>query len=502
MENQIYLNILISLILSTSISYFYLRKINVKFLIYVITIFLISFTIFYLLGPQNNSIESFNNIEEEDENNEGFYKYLGNWKFTNFSDNYLDTNYNYYISFVKLPKEDLKAVITKVKGDENPYSDPNNTCPNGVAVCELKLIDINENTKDFYYLSNVICSKDSKNNSQEEEEENTFNGLKVFKNLEPISQLLTGSLPNKDPFIYGIRLEGLTGSYERLNGKVTFVQQGKKDENNWGFDLLEKIDDFKYESGVMNLLNKINQKSKSNLYESVDNIQEEVFDDIKDELETDEEFMKMPSEEDNQEEELNQQEEHIRKSIEEEPEEEKEEKPKRKPLENNNFLRKIFSGNNNQINPGIGIGVSPVNIYINGDKTSVDKFGNNNKGKTNPSNQPQNNDCSKCNNNDNYFKKASRIHNNSDWIYDKPQWCSNDSNNEKYNYDKDDYLLPNSETKKKINKIPQTLSESVNSKKPKNNSEPCPLDINKSWSNYKTGDDKESGEILPEGFNL
>ena len=68
-----------------------------------------------------------------------------------------------------------------------------------------------------------------------------------------------------------------------------------------------------------------------------------------------------------------------------------------------------------------------------------------------------------------------------------------------------DSVLPEptiTETKKKVNKIPQTLSESVNSKKPKNNSEPCPLDVNKSWSNYKTGDDKESGEILPEGFNL
>ena len=329
MENQIYLNILISLILSTSISYFYLRKINVKFLIYAITIFLISFTIFYLLGPQNNDVESFKDR------------------------------------------------------DRHRYR--------------------------------------------------------------------------------------------------------------------------------MNLLNKINQKSKSNLYESVDNIQEEVFDDNQEELNTNEEVLGNSSEEynqeeetyqeeeTNQEEELNQQEEHIRKSIEEEEEldEEDEIKPERKSLENNNFLRKIFSGNHNQINPGIGIGVSPVNIYINGDKTSVDKFGNN-KGK---SNQPPN-DCSKCTNNDNYFKKASRIYNNSDWIYDKPQWCSNDSNDEKYNYDKNDYLLPNSEINRKVNKIPQTLNEAINSKKPKNKSEPCPLDVNKPWSNFKTGDDKESGEIIPDGFNL
>ena len=300
MENQIYLNILISLILSTSISYFYLRKINVTFLIYVITIFLISFTILYLLGPQNNHVESFNNIHE---------------KF--FDDN--------------------------------------------------------------------------------QEELNTDEEL-------------------------------LGNSSEEYNQEETYQEEER-----------------------------------------------------------------------NQEEELNQQEEHIRKSIEEEEEleEEIEEKPERKSLENNNFLRKIFSGNHNQINPGIGIGVSPVNIYINGDKTSVDKFGNN-KGK---SNQPPN-DCSKCTNNDNYFKKASRIYNNSDWIYDKPQWCSNDNNNEKYNYDKNDYLLPNSEINRKVNKIPQTLNEAINSKKPKNKSEPCPLDVNKPWSNFKTGDDKESGEIIPDGFNL
>ena len=306
MENQIYLNILISLILSTSISYFYLRKINVKFLIYAITIFLISFIIFYLLGPQNNDVESFNNIQKEF-----------------FDDNQEELNTN-----------------------------------------------------------EEVLGNSSEEYNQEEE-----------------------------------------------------------------------------------------------TYQEEETNQEET----------------------NQEEELNQQEEHIRKSIEEEEEldEEDEIKPERKSLENNNFLRKIFSGNHNQINPGIGIGVSPVNIYINGDKTSVDKFGNN-KGK---SNQPPN-DCSKCTNNDNYFKKASRIYNNSDWIYDKPQWCSNDNNDEKYNYDKNDYLLPNSEINRKVNKIPQTLNEAINSKKPKNKSEPCPLDVNKPWSNFKTGDDKESGEIIPDGFNL
>ena len=319
MENQIYLNILISLILATSISYFYLRKFNTKFLTYSLTIFLISFTILYYLGPQHKETEFFHNPSEEE-----------------------------------------------------------NTIEN--------------------------AQEEVMTNTQEEVMTNTQEEL---------------NYPSEE-------------NYTRVNTEMS---------------------------------EELNQEEESK-----------------------------------QEEELNQQEEHIRNSIEESNEEEnseeEEEIKKTKSLENNNFLRKIFSGNNNQVNPGIGIGVSPVNIYINGDKTSVDKF-KNNKGNSNNS---QNNKCD--NNDDNYYKKASRIYNNSDWVYDKPQWCNNDSNDEKYNYDKNDYLLPDNQTKANVNKIPQTLNNSINSKKPKNNSEPCPLDVNKPWSIFKTGDDKENNELIPEGFNL
>ena len=43
----------------------------------------------------------------------------------------------------------------------------------------------------------------------------------------------------------------------------------------------------------------------------------------------------------------------------------------------------MISGNNNQFNPGIGVGISPVNIYINGEKTSVDNFKKNKENYTN-----------------------------------------------------------------------------------------------------------------------
>ena len=194
---------------------------------------------------------------------------------------------------------------------------------------------------------------------------------------------------------------------------------------------------------------------------------------------------------------LNNQEEYIRQSIEEEEIEEednndslKKNLAKAKLLSNHGLFDKPLSGNNNQINPGIGVGISPVNIYING--TEVDKFKN---GKKKPKEkEPEPNNCS-----NNYFKQASRIYNNCDWIKDKKDWC-----NESYNYDKNcgltSDLLPCS--KVPVTNIPQTLNNLVNSKKTIENGEPCPLEINKPWSNFKTGDSKEKDEIVPDGFNL
>ncbi len=100
---------------------------------------------------------------------------------------------------------------------------------------------------------------------------------------------------------------------------------------------------------------------------------------------------------------------------------------------------------------------------------------------------------------DNYFKNASRIYNNCDWIKDKKEWCEGT-----YNYDNncnmENNLLPCNKTE--ATRIPQTLNNLINSKKTIKNSEPCPLDVNKPWSIYKTGDDKEDNKIIPEGFNL
>ena len=218
----------------------------------------------------------------------------------------------------------------------------------------------------------------------------------------------------------------------------------------------------------------------------------------------DESLGEMSDENYNQEELLNNQEEYIRQSIEEEEIEEednndslKKKLAKEKLMSSHHLFHKAISGNNNQFNPGLGVGISPVNIYINGTDVDVDKF-KNRKGKykknMNKNNNLDSNDCS-----NNYYKEASRIYNNCDWIKDKKDWC-----NESYNYDKNcgstNNLLPCS--KVPVTNIPQTLNNLVNTKKTIEKGEPCPLEINKPWSNFKTGDDKEKNEIIPEGFNL
>lgn len=318
MENQLVLNILISLIIGVSISYYYLQKINTKFFTYSITIFSLSFVIFYCLGPKN-TIESFHNDEE---------------------------------------------------------------CP--------------------------PCNNHTNNEDNELGEDNTTN------------------------------------------------------EENYLSQNSEESSALNEESSVLN--------------EESDILNEEEY---------------------NQEELLNTQEEYIKNVIDEEEIEEednndelKKKIAKKKMLESNLF-NKVISGNNNQFNPGIGVGISPVNIYINGDQVEVDKFKNNKE----KSHKNKENNSEKCD--DNYFKKASRIYNNCDWIKDKKDWCDGT-----YNYDKNcnnNNLLPTQKTE--VTKIPQTLNNLVNTKKTDKNSEPCPLDTNKPWSIYKTGDDKEN-EIIPEGFNL
>ena len=320
MVNQLYLNILISLIIGFSISYYYLQKINLKFLFYSVILFLISYVILHCLGPKN-TIESFNNEESIEIDNE---------------------------------------LNDKLKNKIND---------------ELK------NEEDF-----------QEENNQE---------------MEEVNQM------------------------EEIENQEEYIRNAIEEEE----------------------------------------LEEETFKELKDKELKDEELKN--EEEDN--------------SI------DKEKIVKNKLLQQNLF-NKAISGNNNQFNPGIGIGVSPVNIYINGEKVGVDKF-KNNKEKSNKNHDD--NDLNKCE--DNYYKKASRIHNNSDWVYDKKEWCD-----DTYNYDKkcgsDNNLLPCAQPE--VNKIPQTLNNLINTKKNDKNSEPCPLDVNKPWSIYKTGDDKEKNEIIPEGFNL
>ena len=105
----------------------------------------------------------------------------------------------------------------------------------------------------------------------------------------------------------------------------------------------------------------------------------------------------------------------------------------------------------------------------------------------------------------NYYKNASRIYNNSDWIN-----ANNSYQHEEYNYNKmspcsgsnnsENYLLPCIQPE--ANKIPQTLNNLMNTKKNKDNGEACPIEINNPWASYKSGDTKENNNILPDGYNL
>ena len=223
-----------------------------------------------------------------------------------------------------------------------------------------------------------------------------------------------------------------------------------------------------------------------------------------------EETPMLPMEEDkmSMEEEINTQEEFIRKTVEEELDEEEmnEEEMKKRfdkdkihdmindSIENISNVRNI---KDTQINPGIGIGVAPVNIYINGEK-GIDVNGI--KREVKPKMKEETKGCSA-----NYYKNASRIYNNSDWIN-----ATNSYQHEKYNYDKlspcsaennsTNYLLPCIQPE--ANKIPQTLNNLLYSKKSKDDNEACPIEVNNPWSSYKSGDDINSNKILPEGYNI
>jgi len=181
-------------------------------------------------------------------------------------------------------------------------------------------------------------------------------------------------------------------------------------------------------------------------------------------------------------------------------------KPTKVPQDNDGFMKKIMDNINNiktGINSGIGLGISPVNINVSCGGKSDDS----NYAPAKPNKPPIPQRCPDVN------KQSSRIHNNSDWIYNNSYWKNQDDS---YNYNNnndnsgklspcskgkndDDYLLPCIQPE--ANKIPQTLNNLINSRKPNNNDNVCPMEINMPWSNYKTGDDKDSGKLL-EGYNL
>ena len=501
MLNQIYLNLLISLIIAISISYYYYRKINYKFLLTFTIVFILFFTILYYLGP-SKSIESFHNQEECSEKKEKMS--VKTYKFKNFQSRNVLVDYDLYDYYLTIVDDDMNinAVLSKINpNDNNPYEkESNERCPRGISIMEMKKYDGNHNVK-YLYLSNLICSR-GVNDNEIIDEENSKLGVKVFNNMEPINSDLSGVYDTKMPGVW-IDLNS-SPSNDDLKNNIIFIEWVGNTSN---YDILELIENFKYESEVLELLE--DPVASENFNNTIENVQEEIMSNIQEELinPAEENYARVDnemSEELNQEQEdiLNQQEEYIRNVIDEEMIEEEDnndidkKKVAAKKLlsDSSNILSKTITGNNNQINPGIGVGISPVNIYINGTEVDVDKF-KNHKGKKSEKREKIREKIE-----DNYYKKPSRIYNNCDWAYDKDEWCDGTYNYDKNKCGSNNNLLP-CETPK-VNKIPQTLNNLINTKKNNNKSEPCPLDVNKPWSIYKTGDDKESNNIIPEGFNL
>lgn len=259
----------------------------------------------------------------------------------------------------------------------------------------------------------------------------------------------------------------------------------------------QEIEDFQNEESEESILNDEEQYPNQFTEEehSKNNKQEEEYS----MEETEEEHKRKTFQE-----ELQEQEEHIKQSqeMEEMQEEiksnmEEEENVKhtirKKEIQDNKIQQNIASAIPNTS----GIGNLNINISCGGNN------GNSGSGPPSGSNNQDSSQCSIDTNN-------SRIYNNSDWAYDSSYWKNNPNSysEDSYNYNKlepcskdenGNYLLPCIQPE--ANKIPQTLNNLLNARKT-NDSEVCPLEINKPWSNYKTGDDDESNEILPEGYNI
>ena len=285
-------------------------------------------------------------------------------------------------------------------------------------------------------------------------------------------------------------------------------------------EVSENFVDFEEEQEQQNEMeeNQNQMEENQNQMEEENNLMEEEHDYNEEEIDFEEgvDFEEEESKDKTFMEQMEEQEEHIKdaQEMEEYQEEllhkmEEEEmhigKPAKVPKDDDGFMKKIMENINNiktGINSGIGLGISPVNINL---SCGGGKLDDSNYAPIKPNNRsPQR--CPDVN------KQSSRIHNNSDWIYNNSYWKNQD---ESYNYNNDDnggklspcskgtnnddYLLPCIQPE--ANKIPQTLNNLMNSRKSNNNDNVCPMEINMPWSNYKTGDDKDTNKIL-EGYNL
>merc|ERR1711916_110628 len=114
MEDQLILNILISLIIGVSISYYYFQKINFKFYLYSFVLFILSFVILFYLGPKN-TIESFHSDEECEPCNDG----------NNEEDNNFDEENNMLNEENELIEENYDSFEENILNEENQEEEYN-----------------------------------------------------------------------------------------------------------------------------------------------------------------------------------------------------------------------------------------------------------------------------------------------------------------------------------------------------------------------------------------
>lgn len=523
MLNKIYLNLLLSIVLGFIISYYYIRKFNEVFLSIFILISIILFIFLYFLNNNNKNKylnESYDNFIENFNNMINLEKYK------------LDKPYKTLVEENQLKKKNIInkrniLISNKKKFLDNNDLDKlkNSTLPNEqmllrkYEIIELDINLLNNREKQINNNNRILINihqysffanrlKSLNNNIKSNP--NILKNPRRKKNIERRKFRINRVLKSKDNMIINLKkinLNFIKNNNEIINNKNNLIKMNKQ------YDLYLIQEEEALQERIREARIKFELQEEEALQQKLSKLQndkllflqeEEQLDDQLNDQQDNNYNNNIIEEEIDQLDALEEQDEYIKNSINNITEEIQEKE------NTNNEKMNINTGNNNQFNPNISSSTSPVNIYINGEKTKVDKFKSGN-GEQSYDINPENPENLKKKCDTNYYKQASRIYNNCDWINNKCDW---DNKNDNYNYDKlkeykNDNLISN--IRPMVYKIPQTLNESLYTKKNSNNKEPCPIQINNPWSNYKTGDDttiedqineKMEEENIPEGFNI